>query len=162
MTSNEIWTISIAAYAAVISTFVFGWDIYKFLDSGPKVRLTANTGMKLVGGGKIDPKTYISATAVNVGDRPTTITNLGILYYASWISLLRRKADQAFIVTTPSQAQVIPYRFEPGAQWMGMCDQDENSVKMMTEGYLYIVLYHAHSGKGIRCRLRPPKPAIAA
>jgi len=49
MTTNELWTIGIAGYAAFISTFVLGWDAYKWLNSGPKVRLTASTGMKMVG-----------------------------------------------------------------------------------------------------------------
>ncbi len=56
MTPNELWTIGIAGYAAVISTFVLGWDAYKWLHSGPKVRLLASTGMKMVGGGPVGPK----------------------------------------------------------------------------------------------------------
>ena len=117
LTINETLTLIIAAYAAIISTFLFGWDAYKWLNEGPKVRITAQTGMKIVGGGQIDPKTYVSVTAVNWGDRATTITNMGFLYYTTWFNayLRRNRADQAFIVTTPSQAQVLPYRFEAGA-----------------------------------------------
>ncbi|WP_076835908.1 hypothetical protein [Burkholderia pseudomallei] len=154
MTTNEFWTLSIAGYAAIISTFVLGWDVYKWLDSGPKVRLTASTGMKMVGGGQIDPKTYVSVTAVNLGDRATTITNLGLLYYDSWISLRRNKAKKAFIVATPSQAQPISYRFEAGAQWIGICDQDDEVATMIRDGYLFVVLYHSHYGKGVRHRLK--------
>lgn len=155
LTLNEALTLAIAAYAAVVSTFVLGWDAYKWLNEGPKVRITAQTGMKIVGGGQIDPKTYISATAVNYGDRATTITNLGFLYYKSWLRayLRRGRSDGAFIITTPSQAQVLPYRFEAGAQWIGMCDQDDEVDRMIREGYLFVVLYCSTAGKGIRYRL---------
>ena len=155
MTTNELWTLGIAGYAAIIATFVFGWDAYKWLHSGPKVSLTASTGMKMVGGGQADPKTYVSVAAVNLGDRATTITNLGFVYYASWFkSVFRRnKVDKAFIITTPSQAQVLPYRFEAGAQWIGLADQDNEVLKMIREGYLFVVLYHAHGGRGVRHRL---------
>ena len=35
--SSDFFTIAIAAYAAVISTFVLGWDAYKWLAAGAKV-----------------------------------------------------------------------------------------------------------------------------
>lgn len=161
MTSNELWTVGVAAYAAVVSTFVLGWDFYKWLESGPKVRLTASSGMQLIGGVEPDPKTYVSVTAVNVGDRATTITNLGFVYYETWFKLWfrRNRIDKGFIITGPSQAQPIPYRFEPGAQWIGLAHQDESVEAMIRDGYLFAVLYHSHSGKGVRCRLKPKKNA---
>lgn len=149
---NESLTLAIAAYAAAVSTFVLGWDAYKWLNQGPKLKVTAQTGMKIVGGGRVDPKTYISATVVNYGDRATTLTNMGFLYYKSWFNayLRRNRADQALIVTTPSLAQVLPYRFEAGAQWIGMADQDEGIDRMIREGYLFAVIYSSTSGKGTR------------
>jgi hypothetical protein len=54
--ANEIWTLAIAAYAAVVSTFVLGWDAYKWLASGPKIDLSASTGMQIVGGPVRDPE----------------------------------------------------------------------------------------------------------
>lgn len=72
-TPNELLTLGIAAYAAVVSTFVLGWDVYKWLTSGAKIDLSASAGMKIFGGPITDSKTYISITAWNVGDQPTTI-----------------------------------------------------------------------------------------
>jgi hypothetical protein len=111
--------------------------------------------MKIVGAGEIDPKTYVSVTAVNYGDRATTITNMGFLYYKSWFRayLRRTRPDLAFIVTMPSQAQVLPYRFEAGAQWIGMADQDEDVDQMIRKGYLFVLLYCSTAGKGIRVHL---------
>jgi hypothetical protein len=156
VTTNELWTLGIAGYAAVVSTFVLGWDAYKWLHSGPKILITASTGMKLVGGAVPDDKTYVSVTAVNRGDRPTTITNLGFLHYRNWFdaTFRRNKNIAAFIVTDPSQAQKLPYRFEAGGQWIGLCDQDEGVLRMIREGRLYVVLYHSHAGRGVRHRLK--------
>jgi hypothetical protein len=96
----------------------------------------------------------VTITAVNHGDRPTTITNMGFLYYDSWFkAYIRRRHTQGFIVTTPSQSQAIPYTFEPGAQWIGMANQDANVDKLIQEGYLFAVLYCSTVGKGIRFRL---------
>lgn len=81
---NDLWTLGIAAYAAVISTFVLGWDAYKWLAAGAKIDLSASPNMQMIGGAVPDPKTYMVVTAYNVGDQPTTITNLGGMYFDSW------------------------------------------------------------------------------
>ena len=155
-TSNELWTLGIAGYAAAISTFVLGWDAYKWLDSGPKVRITASTGMKQVGGGRTDQNTYILVTAVNWGDRASTITNMGFLYYDRWWKAYGPggRPTRSFIITTPSQAQVIPFRFEAGAQWMGMAEQTDEVEQMIRAGYLFVLLYYSTGGKGVRKLLR--------
>lgn len=162
MSKNEILTLCIAGYAAVIATFVLGWDAYKWLDSGPKVRLTSSTGMKIVGGYQVDSNKYVSVVAVNLGDRTTTITNLGFEYYGSWFKahIRRNNADQAFIVTTPSQNQMIPYRFEAGDQWVGLALQDDAIVQMIRDGYLFVVLYHSHGGRGVRRKLNAKELTI--
>ncbi|TAK49438.1 MAG: hypothetical protein EPO27_05315 [Betaproteobacteria bacterium] len=157
MTPNEMLTLGIAAYAAIISTFVFGWDAYKWLNQGPKVKGYAQTGMKVMGGAQPDPKTYVSITAVNHGDRATTITNLGFLYYEYWWKayVRRNRPDQAFIIPQPSEAQRLPYRFDSGAQWIGLAPQDEDVDQMIRQGYLFAVLYCSTVGSGIRFRLKP-------
>lgn len=154
--SNELWTIGIAAYAAVISTFVLGWDAYKWLASGAKINLSASSGMKILGGQVPDPKTYLSITAWNVGDQPTTITNLGGMYFDSWWSayVTRRKPSETFIVNEPSQAQRIPYRFEVGDQWIGLTDQTDDIVQKAKDGYLFLILYTTRGGRGHRVRVK--------
>ncbi len=153
---NELITLAIAGYAAVISTFVLGWDAYKWLMSGAKIDVSASSGMQIVGGLTKDPNTYVSFTAVNAGDRPTTITNLGGMYFNSWWSayVTRRKPAKAFIIAEPSQAQRIPFRFEVGSQWMGMVIQDHDIESMSKDGYLFLILYTATSGRGHRFRIR--------
>jgi hypothetical protein len=154
---KDLWTlaIAIAAYAAIVATFVLGWDAYKWLAAGPKIKLSASTGMQLLGGIVPDPKFYVSITAYNVGDRPTTITNLGGMYFESWwhAYVRRRKPSKVFIISQPSQAQRIPYRFEVGDQWIGLADQEDNIVQMAKSGYLFFILYTTHGGHGHRVRV---------
>ncbi|MCH8263318.1 MAG: hypothetical protein IIA77_09815 [Proteobacteria bacterium] len=155
---NDFWILGIAAYAAIISTFVLGWDAYKWLASGAKIDLSASTGMTIIGGGVKDPKTYVSITAYNVGDRATTITNLGGMYFDSWwrAYVTRRNPNKAFIITEPSQAQRIPYRFDVGDQWIGMAVQTEDIVQKAKSGYLFFILYTAGGGRGhwVRVKIR--------
>lgn len=155
LTSKDVLTLAIAAYAAIVSTFVFGWDAYKWLNQGAKIKGYAQTGMSIVGGPVEDPKTYVTITAVNHGDRATTITNMGFLYYKNWFKayLFKNRPTRAFVVTSPSQGQVVPYRLETGAQWIGMAHQDDDTDKMIREGYLFAVLYCSTVGSGIRFRL---------
>ena len=159
---NEFLTLCIAAYAAIISTFLLGWDAYKWLASGAKIDLSASADMQIVGAAVPDPNTYISVTAMNVGDRPTTITNLGGMYFESWwrAYLTRRNPKTAFIITEPSKAQPIPYRFEIGAQWMGLALQTDDIVQKARNGYLFFILYSATGGRGqrVRIRMREKKP----
>ena len=159
--ANEILTLAIAGYAAVISTFVLGWDAYKWLAAGPKVELTVSTGMKVYGGYPPDDKTYISVTAYNVGDQPTTITNLGGMHFDSWwrAYVIKRKPKQAFLVNTWAQGsnQPVPFRFEIGTQWIGLSEQTDDIVKMARSGYLFLILYTATGGRGKRIRVRLPK-----
>lgn len=162
---NELWTLGIAAYAAAVSTFVLGWDAYKWLASGAKIDLSASTGMKILGGAVPDPKTYISVTAWNIGDRPTTITNLGGMYFESWwrAYVIRRRPKEAFIISQPSQAQRIPYRFEVGDQWIGLADQTDDIVQKAKDGYLFLILYTAGGGCGhrVRVKIREKEPAAS-
>lgn len=152
---NELWTLAIAAYAAVISTFVLGWDAYKWLASGAKIDVSASAGMKIIGGEIEDPNTYVSITAYNVGDRPTTIINLGGMYFDSWwrAYVTKRKPKEAFIITIPSQTQPLPFRFDVGAQWIGMAEQTNDILQKAKNGYLFFILYTAESGRGHRVRI---------
>ena len=122
---------------------MLGWYEYKWLNDGPKVRITAQNGMKVVGGRQIDPKTYVSVTAVNYGNNTTMITNMGFLYYTTWfnVNLRCNRTDKAFINTTFSSALVMSYRFEAGAEWIGMADQIDDVNQMIREGYLFVQLY---------------------
>lgn len=152
----DVWTLGIAAYAAIISTFVLGWDAYKWLASGPQLAVSAAMNMRILGGPKPDDKSYVSVTAQNVGDQPTTITNLGGMYYGSWWQayLRRNKPAAAFIVAAPSDSQRIPFRFDVGDQWIGLLEQDEKIEDWAKSGYLFLIVYISRAGGGHRVRIQ--------
>lgn len=154
--TNELLTLGLAAYAAVVSTFVLGWDAYKWLASGAKIDMSTTTGMRIFGGPLEDRNTYISITARNVGDQPTTITNLGGMYFDSWwrAYVVRRRPSETFIVNQPSEAQRIPYRFEVGGQWIGLAEQTDDIAQKAAGGYLFFILYTAKGGRGQRVRVK--------
>jgi hypothetical protein len=56
-------------------------------------------------------KTVILANVTNYGDRPTTITNLGYLYFTKRRFLRKKTPDRAFVIPTPSIAQ--PFELSP-------------------------------------------------
>lgn len=153
--ANERWTLGIAAYAALVATFLLGWDAYKWLASGPKISLTAATGMMMFDSGVEDPNTYVVLTAWNVGDQPTTITNMAAMYFDSWwrAYIFRRKPSQSFVINMPSTARPIPYRFEIGDQWIGMANQTEEVTQLATRAYLFLIIYTARGGLGHRVRV---------
>ncbi|MCP1289782.1 hypothetical protein NK214_06215 [Chromobacterium sp. S0633] len=150
---NEAMTLFIALYAAIISTIVFVWDVYKWRQEGPDIHITTSTGMKMVGGVVPDEKTYISISADNRGSRATTITNLGLLYYKQWWKayLCRKWRDGSFVIPNPL-GQQIPHVLEAGARWSAAVNQDEDAERMIKSGYLFVVLYCSTSNKCIRCR----------
>ena len=154
-TPNELWTLGIAGYAAIVSTFLLGWDAYKWLVSGAKLEVSAQSDMVMVGGGVKDKNTYVVITAYNVGDRPTTITNLGGMYFESWwrAYVVRRKPKESFIVSSPSAAQPLPYRFAVGDQWIGFALQGDMEQKAR-DGYLFLIVYSSSGGRGKRVRLK--------
>jgi len=81
----------VAWWGAVLSSVVFLWDIYKWWTAGQKLRVTVQTGMKSINMPQYDGKTLILVNVANYGDRPTTITNLGYLYFTSLLGWIRRR-----------------------------------------------------------------------
>jgi hypothetical protein len=78
------------------------------------------------------------------------------MYFNSWwcAYVLRRKPKEAFIISQPSQAQHIPYRFEVGDQWIGMADQTDEITQKAKTGYLFLILYTAGGERGHRVRVK--------
>ena len=146
-------TTFIAWWGAILSSLVLLWDIYKWWSSGPKIRFTVQTGMESIGMPMFDGKTLILANVTNYGEQPTTITNLGLFYYKTTWSLIRRRPDQAFIIPHPNTDFPLPFQLKQGNVWAGITVQDEQLTEMATNGKLYCVLSHSHSEKPTKKRV---------
>lgn len=67
-------TFYIAIYGATLSTIVFGWELFKYLNDRPNIRVETNFRI-IVGRSKGDPK--IGIDIINAGKRPVTIMSAG-------------------------------------------------------------------------------------
>lgn len=148
----------VAWWGAVLSTVVFLWDIYKHRTAGPRLRFTVQTGMETVNMPMYQGKTVILVNATNLGDRPTTITHLGYLYYEKRKFFRKREPDKAAVVPTPNLAHPLPFELRPGVLWNGIAIQDPQIEKWATTGILDMILYHSHANKPMRRRIIIRKP----
>ena len=145
----------VAWWGAVVATFILLWDVYKWKTSGPKIRFCAKPGMKTINMPTHDGKTWINATAENIGTRATTITNLGIRYYKNWLTRALRKPDSSWVVgmPEPNPNYSIPHVLQPGGVWQGLAEQTEEHEKLSREGHLVCELYYSQSRKPKECRV---------
>lgn len=109
--------------------------------------------MIVIGDPVREGKKYISAEATNIGDRPSTITNLVLQYYETYLSMLRHKPSQSVIVTNPNTSQPLPYVLHPGSVWRGLALQSSEVEALAMKGYLVCGLCHSHSDKEIDKRI---------
>jgi hypothetical protein len=149
LTSTDI----VAWWGAIVATIVLVWDVYKWKTAGPRLRFVVHTGMIVIGDPMREGKKYFSAKATNVGDRPTTITNLALQFYKTYFDMIRHKPSQSMIVNNPSTEQPLPYVLNPGAIWQGLGLQNAEIEEMAKKGYLVCGLCHSHSEKEIDRRL---------
>jgi len=143
----------IAGYAAIVATSAFLWNIYKWITSGPRISFNAKSNMCIYGDARFPTdKTYISATATNNGDRPTSITNLGCYHYKNWFDRLRRKRNfQAVIGDTCFQP--LPHVLKSGTIWKGLADQEDLEKKTLGKGILIFELWLSHKKRPMTVRV---------
>jgi hypothetical protein len=143
----------VAWWGAILSTIVFLWDIYKHRTAGPRLRFTIQSGMKSINIPLYEGKTLIHVDVTNLGDRPTTITNVCFLYFKGRRFLRKRIPDRAAIVLDLNRDQPIPFELKPGALWSGVAIQNKEVEEWATTGILDMTLHHSHSSKALRQRV---------
>ncbi len=147
-----------AWWGAVLATVVFCWDIFKWLHAGPRLRVRTSTNMQMVNdAGTTDPEKYISFSAVNVGDAPTTVTHLFLTFYASRKHRILRRPSAEMIVPSPRHAQPLPKFLPIGETWGGLIRQTPELEKMLDEGLLYCGVRDESTGRSTSSRI-VPKP----
>jgi len=104
----------VAWWGAILSTVVFGWDVYKYLNAGPQLRFQVHTGMVLMP--SEDKKRYVQTVVTNYGDRPTTLTTISLYYFEkrwSWAHWRNRPVTAA-VLNDPNPGQRFPHKLAPG------------------------------------------------
>jgi len=87
----EFW---IAAYAAIVATGALVLGIRRWLEAGPRLRITLiPEGMTMGGGPDVDEDNLILITVTNRGEAATMITNLLVFEFENWIQRVRRASS---------------------------------------------------------------------
>ena len=139
---------------------MFLWDIYKYRKAGPGVRFEVHPQSIMVP--SADKRKYVRSVVTNVGDRPTTLTNITLYHFAKPWSLARLRnrptesAVASIILTQPLQG--LPFELKPGSIWSGLTEQERLVEEWGSTSNRYFNLHHSHDSKPIRRRVKIPKP----
>lgn len=148
----------IALYAAFLSTIGFAWQVFTFVRSGPRLRLTIGRNMKKYGGLIEDNKTYLVFNVANVGNGDTTITHVVLYGFDGMWARLRNRHSWAALVNHPQDAQPIPYVLKAGQTFMSLCHQDGEIERRSRDTYLYGVVIHSGRRSALMQRIEPIEP----
>lgn len=127
----------IAIYAAIVSTGALALEIRRWFESGPKIYVSSNPDMTIVGNNNSDvERGVLLVRAYNRGDMSTTITNMVIYKYNNIISRFCDKPDETYIVPNPqvSGIPIIPHELKSGTQWMGVARHRPDVISDLRTG----------------------------
>ena len=128
----------IAAYAAIVSTAVLALQIRRWLEAGPRLRITLiPDGMTIGAGPDFDETDLIIVTVTNRGEAPTMITNLLVFEYANCFLRTRRRPKRSMVITNPQLKGYPPNTpscWSPGRFWTGAIRQRGDVVKDFRKG----------------------------
>lgn len=118
----------IAVYAAVLSTLLLIWDVYKHKTRGARLALRANKNLQIHGGTAFQydqDELWASVSVTNVGDLPITLTSFGVTIYTSTFNRWRGKAkgDKSYALLSPRVAVNLPVKLGPGDEWRPLVKQ---------------------------------------
>ncbi|MBB6467943.1 hypothetical protein HNQ96_003826 [Aminobacter lissarensis] len=151
-----------AFYAAIVATGALFLEMRRWVESGPKLRISTMPEGQIATNLGVVSKTYIVVNVSNRGGTATTITHLAFCTYDKWWRRLLDRPSSTYIVPDPSPpggTQRLPYLLEPGTRWMGMAEHDPEISKLVGEGKLWVQLFASHSDKPTYSHLQKPTPA---
>ena len=155
---NNDWQVWVAVYAAIVATGALFLEVRRWFESGPRLYLMASTNMIFVGGGADRSIRYACISVSNRGSLPTTITNLCLLQYDNWWRKFRNKPIKSAVVRDPSLGRPnygqIPCRLEPGKEWSGFIEQNNELNEWINTGHLYAAIFATHQDRPMTTRLR--------
>jgi hypothetical protein len=163
---TDWWTISIAAYAAIVATGALALELRRWFESGPRLSIQVMPEMKTFNMPGTEGNTYLFTNVANRGNAPTTITHFALCDYGSWFRRLRSKSIWTAVVPHPSPPGIpsnIPHTLQPGEIWCGMARHDSELKNRMAGGQLHVIVYASHADKPmykrVRLRAKPPEDA---
>ena len=130
----------VALYGAILGTYGAVLSTLNFRRAGPKLRFDA----------RVDRGTFIQIDVANYGGRPTTLTKIVVHDFEtprSWSRLWNRVTRRTLIVHP-----TLPFELQPGGVWSTGTLMDRRTREAL---YFDLYLYHSHSAKPMRRRVRP-------
>ena len=135
-----------AWWGAFIATIVLLFELYKWARSGPILRCDTKYGWKITENGIINEHEFIFFSVTNTGDRPTTIVNQGLLYWATLRDKFRKKPDLSWFTKGGLYGfGKVPSIIHPGEVWNGLGSINDGIKESINKGgYLYVSLLFSH------------------
>lgn len=153
ITSTEM----VAWWGAILASSVLLWDVYKWKSQGPKLVMRISSNVQVYGDPLREGKIWVSVTVSNVGDRPTTISSVGIEYYTGWIKRLQNRAEKGYVFPHTNDSVPLPKVLNPGEEWTGLIPQlthKECDVETLSQtGHLMIWLSRSDKQRVLQKRL---------
>lgn len=149
----------IALYAAVLSTLIFIWEMYKHFTKGPRLRVEVSKDQLIIPDPAHEGKKWVSVSVTNVGDQPATITSLGCCLYKNKFDLFRKKAEACYVFPNPRLAKEMPVFLSPGEEWRPLVAQENDAQgidlgEIAKQKIVQIQIGVSHKRKSICQRLR--------
>ena len=141
-----------AWWGAIIATYVFIWDIYKWFHSGSK--LFVITRPLLVRTENYDDEHYINVEITNVGTSATTLKHLCVVQYNNRFSFLLNKPLNTHFIPPPNSLQTLPRLLEPGVMWSYRINRSILLQNQLNHGLWYCIVFDSSHKKGTYSRIK--------
>lgn len=125
------------------------WDVFKWFNSGARLRMNVSPNTILVGNGTPlqDETKRISIEITNVGHRKTTLVTLGFRCDTNLWGSLTGRGSLYFVVPQPEYAQQLPVLLDVGERWVGLVTKTEEIEAMIKNHRFFVTMTHSASAK---------------
>lgn len=160
VTNWDIIIAIVAVYAAIISTSALALEIRRWIETGPRLHLTALAPMITINVPGCDGKRFLCLTVINRGSAPTTLNTCVLAQYPSYWHRWYHKPKKAAVIANPNlvgSELILPKVLNSGEVWSGYGNYEELKEWIDT-GQLYVGVYASHKNKPIMTKITVVKP----
>lgn len=145
----------LALIGALTGTLAILWDIFKWKNSGARLKINVAPNMILIADGLSleNQEKRISVEVVNVGQRNTTVVTLCFRCDDDMWTSVTGKGRTYFAVPQPEFAS-LPAALGVGERWVGMVHQSPELEEMARHKRLYVQISHSVATKPVCKRLK--------
>lgn len=143
----------VAVYAAIVSTIVFVWEVFKWWRGEASFEVSVAPDMLDIN--EPEPRrTFVAIEVRNTGNAATTITHVALLGYKSRLHRLFNKPTKNALVNS-STANRTPFELKPGGRFLATGEQNDLVVGWSQHYWLYGGVYHTMRKRPLLARIKP-------